>query len=99
MDSAANLLPCARRARSTVIALALSIGAPMAAATPAGAGDTGDESLPIVFVHCGAGSAQQYESVARRFTSNGFPDRRIETYEYNSSSPAAIGAAPRRRRG
>jgi pimeloyl-ACP methyl ester carboxylesterase len=52
------------------------------------------DPLPIVFVHGGAGSAQQYESVARRFASNDFPDERIETFEYNSASPAAIGAAP-----
>ena len=50
--------------------------------------------LPIVFVHGGAGSGAQYESVARRFASNGYPADRIRTFEYDSSSAAAIAAAP-----
>jgi pimeloyl-ACP methyl ester carboxylesterase len=52
------------------------------------------DQLPIVFVHGGAGSGAQYASVAKRFASNGYPPDRIATYEYDSSSPAAIGAAP-----
>lgn len=50
--------------------------------------------LPIVFVHGGAGSAAQYASVAKRFVSNGYPADRIHSYEYDSSSAAAIAAAP-----
>jgi hypothetical protein len=45
-----------------------------------------DEGLtPIVFVHGGAGSGAQYESQARRFDSNGYPDELIFAYEYDSS--------------
>ena len=50
--------------------------------------------LPIVFVHGGAGSGAQYASVAKRFASNGFPPDRIRAFEYDSSSAAAIAAAP-----
>lgn len=66
----------------------------LAASAPATAGHTGDEPLPIVFVHGSAGSAAQYASVAKRFVSNGYPADRIRTFEYDSTSPAAIGAAP-----
>ncbi len=52
------------------------------------------KALPIVFVHGGAGSGAQYASMAKRFASNGYPVDRIRTYEYDSSSPAAIAAAP-----
>ncbi|MBS7288365.1 MAG: alpha/beta fold hydrolase [Candidatus Freyarchaeota archaeon] len=40
---------------------------------------------PIVFVHGGAGSAQQFESQAMRFTSNGYPPEYIRVFEYDSS--------------
>ncbi len=40
---------------------------------------------PIVFVHGGAGSAQQFESQAMRFTSNGYPPSYIWVFEYDSS--------------
>jgi pimeloyl-ACP methyl ester carboxylesterase len=66
----------------------------LAANTPAAAGHTGDEPLPIVFVHGSAGSGAQYASVARRFVSNGYPADRIRTFEYDSTSQAAIATAP-----
>ncbi len=86
--------------RSVWIALALvgcngptemtsAVAAPVSATTI----DLAD-ALPIVFVHGGAGSATQYASVAKRFVSNGYPADRIRTYEYDSSSAAAIAAAP-----
>ncbi|MEM1563767.1 MAG: alpha/beta fold hydrolase [Candidatus Bathyarchaeia archaeon] len=40
---------------------------------------------PIVFVHGGSGSAQQFESQAMRFTSNGYPHDYIKVFEYDSS--------------
>ena len=40
---------------------------------------------PIVFVHGGSGSAQQFESQAMRFTSNGYPPSYIWVFEYDSS--------------
>lgn len=43
------------------------------------------EIRPIVFVHGGAGSAQQFESQAMRFTSNGYPPEYIKVFEYDSS--------------
>ena len=45
----------------------------------------GDEAAtPIVFVHGNSGSAQQFETNAMRFTSNGFPQDRLFAYEYNT---------------
>lgn len=95
MESGLRLLPSLRGVRSALIAVALAAGTLLASAAPASAGHTDDsEALPIIFVHGGAGSAAQYESVARRFASNGYPEDRIAAFEYNSASPAAIGAAP-----
>jgi pimeloyl-ACP methyl ester carboxylesterase len=84
-----------RGSRSILIGLVLVMAALMASAGSAAASHTSDsEALPIVFVHGGAGSGAQYESIARRFSSNGYPDERIAVFEYNSASPAAIAAAP-----
>jgi pimeloyl-ACP methyl ester carboxylesterase len=41
---------------------------------------------PIIFVHGGSGSAAQFESQAKRFASNGYPDRYIAALEYDSSA-------------
>lgn len=40
---------------------------------------------PIVFVHGGAGSAQQFESQAMRFASNGWPVDLLFAFEYDST--------------
>ncbi len=40
---------------------------------------------PMIFVHGGAGSAQQFESQAMRFASNGYPANYIAVHEYDSS--------------
>jgi Lipase C-terminal domain/Lipase (class 2) len=80
-----------------IAALILATGALLVPVTPASAAHTGDARdapLPIVFVHGAAGSGAQYGSVAKRFVSNGYPADRIRTYEYDSSSAAAIAAAP-----
>ena len=42
--------------------------------------------LPIVFVHGQSGSAQQFETQALRFTSNGYPQELLFAYEYNTGS-------------
>jgi pimeloyl-ACP methyl ester carboxylesterase len=78
--------------RAALLALVVAGGTLLAFAARASAADT--DQLPIVFVHGGAGSGAQYASVAKRFASNGYPPERIATYEYDSSSPAAIAAAP-----
>ena len=46
---------------------------------------TGDVD-PVIFVHGGSGSAQQFESNAQRFTSNGYPHNRLYAYEYDTST-------------
>jgi pimeloyl-ACP methyl ester carboxylesterase len=97
MEHGVSRLPGARGVRSALLIATLAAGALLIPVAPASAGHIDDANpLPIVFVHGGAGSAQQYESVARRFSSNGFPDERIETLEYNSASGAAIAGAPAR---
>jgi len=40
-------------------------------------------TLPIVFVHGFAGSAQQYQSQAMRFVANGYPQDHIRAFEHN----------------
>ena len=42
-------------------------------------------ALPIVFVHGGAGSAQQYASQAIRFAANGYPRERIVAYDHDGA--------------
>lgn len=41
--------------------------------------------LPIVFVHGQSGSAQQFETHAMRFTSNGYPQGLLFAFEYDTS--------------
>lgn len=84
-----------KRSMRSTLGLALAGVALLAVAAHARA-DASDlaGALPIVFVHGGAGSGAQYGSVARRFVSNGFPADRIRTFEYDSSSAAAVAGAP-----
>ena len=90
-----GLLVRVRGVRSGLIALAVAGGMLFAFAAPAAAKHSDSSArLPIVFVHGGAGSGAQYASVAKRFASNGYPPDRIKTFEYDSSSAAAIAAAP-----
>jgi pimeloyl-ACP methyl ester carboxylesterase len=51
---------------------------------------------PIIFVHGMAGSAQQFESQAMRFASNGYPPSYIRVLEYDSASMAAWALVPSR---
>ena len=46
-----------------------------------------DGHLPIVFVHGQSGSAQQFETQAMRFTSNGYPQDLLYAFEYDTSLP------------
>src|SRR5215216_3323727 len=45
----------------------------------------GEPPVPVIFVHGQSGSAQQFETNAMRFTSNGFPDDRLFAYEYDTN--------------
>lgn len=45
------------------------------------------EVMPVVFVHGQSGSAQQFETQAMRFTSNGYPQDMLFAFEYDTSSP------------
>ena len=43
------------------------------------------EVMPVVFVHGQSGSAQQFETQAMRFTSNGYPQNMLFAFEYDTS--------------
>jgi pimeloyl-ACP methyl ester carboxylesterase len=47
-----------------------------------------DLTLPIVFVHGFAGSAQQFQSQALRFVMNGYPQERLRAFEHNGAGMA-----------
>ncbi|MEU4449163.1 hypothetical protein AB0K14_33920 [Actinosynnema sp. NPDC050801] len=46
-----------------------------------------DLPTPVVFVHGQQGSAQQWQSNAKRFSTNGYPDASLHAYEYDTSIP------------
>lgn len=50
-------------------------------------------TLPIVFVHGAAGSAQQFQAQAMRYIANGVPPDRIHTFEYNAGTQGVLAAA------
>ena len=41
--------------------------------------------LPLIFIHGQSGSAQQFETQAMRFTSNGYPQSRLFAFEYSTA--------------
>ncbi len=45
-----------------------------------------DDVRPVVFVHGQSGSAQQFETQAMRFTSNGYPQDLLFAFEYDTTS-------------
>jgi pimeloyl-ACP methyl ester carboxylesterase len=65
---------------SVVTALVAGLSPGAAQAHPVRHGDL----RPIVFVHGFSGGAQQYETQAKRFASNGYPASFIEVHEYDS---------------
>ncbi|WP_367128462.1 hypothetical protein [Saccharothrix sp. HUAS TT1] len=68
--------------RILLVALAVALVSTVAA-TPAQA----QQLTPIVFVHGQQGSAQQWQSNAKRFSGNGYPDALLHAYEYDTSVP------------
>lgn len=76
--------PVRRLAALVAIAPALAL---LLAALPAAAHVSGPRCgnlLPMIFVHGGSGSGQQFESQKMRFTSNGYPEERVAVLEYDS---------------
>ena len=68
---------------SALIAL-LVIGL-VISATPLAIAPKPPSLRPMIFVHGGSGSGQQFESQAMRFASNGYPANYIAVLEYDSS--------------
>jgi pimeloyl-ACP methyl ester carboxylesterase len=79
-----------RRLLAMAVGVVALVGS--SATAPAGAQDgsgtepPGDDAghLPIIFIHGFLGSGQQFEALALRLTSNGYPADHIEMFEHNS---------------
>jgi pimeloyl-ACP methyl ester carboxylesterase len=65
-----------------------SVTSPFAPGQPAAA--HGPDHRPIVFVHGSAGSAQQFQTQAKRLASNGYPIEIVEAHEYDSPNVATL---------
>ncbi len=52
-----------------------------------------EQTLPIVFVHGFAGSAEQYQSQAMRFVANGYPQERIRGFDHDGAGMDMAGYA------
>ncbi len=75
-----------RRLLGVVVAMiAVAIGLGAVAGQSVAAPAKGQGPLPIIFVHGNSGSAQQFETNAMRFVSNGFPQNRLFVLEYDTS--------------
>lgn len=70
------------RCAALCVALILAACSDSSDRSPAAAPEP--ERLPIVFVHGQLGSAQQFESQAMRFTSNGYPPELLFAFEYDT---------------
>ncbi|QFZ19104.1 alpha/beta hydrolase [Saccharothrix syringae] len=62
----------------SALALLFSMASPVAHA---------EARTPVVFVHGQQGSAQQWQSNAKRFSGNGYADHLLHAYEYDTSVP------------
>jgi hypothetical protein len=63
----------------------MSVATVGAALTLVTAASAKPKPTPVIFVHGQSGSAQQFETNAMRFTSNGYPHGRLFAYEYDTS--------------
>ncbi|MET8575314.1 alpha/beta fold hydrolase [Streptomyces sp. NPDC005012] len=83
-----------RRVVTLLSALAVLCALPVPAL--AEGGGAGAAPRPVIFVHGSSGSGGQFETQARRLTSNGFPAELIEAHEYDSTfattTPEAVYA-------
>lgn len=77
-----------RRGLIGLLSLLFVLGGVAIVASPAVANQGRPKApLPMIFVHGNSGSAQQFETNAMRFASNGYPQNRIFTLEYDTSVP------------
>jgi pimeloyl-ACP methyl ester carboxylesterase len=70
---------------SSAVLSGVALVAPSQAAALSPTAPASHRLRPIVFVHGFFGSGSQYETPARRFASNGYPARYIESQEYDST--------------
>jgi pimeloyl-ACP methyl ester carboxylesterase len=76
-------------AAAALFAILLTVVGVAAIAPAAPASAQADPTLPIVFVHGFTGSAQQYETQAMRFASNGYPNV-VTGIDRTSAAPSVI---------
>ncbi|SCF21026.1 alpha/beta hydrolase [Micromonospora chokoriensis] len=79
-----------RRLLSVLAGGALAVGVAVAPAPRAADAATTPTYRPVIFVHGSAGSATQFQSQAKRLSSNGYPIDVIEAHEYDSPNIATI---------
>ncbi|MGC4812124.1 alpha/beta hydrolase [Micromonospora sp. DT228] len=79
-----------RRLLATVAGVALAASLSVAPVPRAAEAAAPPAYRPVVFVHGSAGSAAQFQSQAKRLTSNGYPIDIIEAHEYDSPNIATI---------
>ncbi|MFB4420971.1 hypothetical protein C5F59_007750 [Streptomyces sp. QL37] len=77
----------ARTGRATLLAVLLALVGTLAApTTPAQAATAPRATVnPVIFVHGQEGSAQQWQSQAKRFSGNGYRDDLLYVHEYDTS--------------
>ena len=76
-----------------LVLVSLMVWTAAADANSNGHGSKKHRPVPAIFVHGNSGSAQQFESNAMRFTSNGYPHGRLFVYEYDTSPGVSNDAA------
>ena len=69
-----------------VTSLLLLLASALVVSTPpgAGAGTNDGDRRPVIFVHGSTGSGAQFETQAKRLTSNGYPPEYIAVHDYDS---------------
>jgi pimeloyl-ACP methyl ester carboxylesterase len=82
-----NRASALRFVASALVVVGLLIAAPAAGAKPKA--PPAFRQNPILFVHGIEGSGAQFESQKMRFMSNGYPERRIDEVDYNSTRAVA----------
>ena len=70
--------------------LSLALAAVFVVAVPSLPAAATQPLRPVVFVHGSAGSAQQFQTQAKRLASNGYPIEIIEAHEYDSPNVATL---------
>ena len=80
-----SVVTARRHVLAGLVFLTLCLGGMLWASGSQAAGHR-DRHVPVIFVHGGSGSAQQFETNAMRFTSNGYRHSSLFAYEYDTNA-------------